>query len=463
MKKQMLALFLALTLIIGLVGCTKKAEDTPAANDKENVENVEDAGKEEGTEIATEIATEITEPVEVVFWHAMSGSNEEALVALADKFMNENPNIKLNLQFQGNYRELFDKLMASAKAEKLPTMTQIYSNRLSWYVDKGLVENLNPYIEDKTIGLTEEEIKDYPEMFLKDGIWNGNQYAMPFNKSQMVLYYNVDMFKEAGLDVPTTWEQWKEAAEKLTKDTDGDGEADVYGIVFANNISTDIAPWLKQAGGMTMSEEKNELYFDTPETAEAVEFLNSLMQEGIARTAGEDKYANVPLSQGRAAMCVASTSAISNIEKDTMEGINIFAAPLPGNKTNDQLYYGTNVAVYNTGTPEEKLGAWLFSKFLSSPESTAYLAQQTGYLPARYSARELPEYKSYLESAPIKAVGLESFDIGFQGTRNIGGINALDVLGEELDLVFAGQKSVVDALKDAQERGTRALEEAGKN
>lgn len=67
----------------------------------------------------------------------------------------------------------------------------------------------------------------------------------------------------------------------------------------------------------------------------------------------------------------------------------------------------------------------------------------------------------YSETA--EAVGLESFDIGFQGTRNIGGINALDVLGEELDLVFAGQKSVADALKDAQERGTRALEEARKN
>ncbi|WMM25895.1 ABC transporter substrate-binding protein [Tissierella sp. MB52-C2] len=451
MKKQLLALFLVLVLSISLVGCKSKPVD--------NNEIVDEVGEVK----EDEILTEITESTEVVFWHAMSGSNEEALVNLADKFMDENPNIKINLQFQGNYRELFEKLMAAAKANQLPTMTQIYSNRLSWYVEKGLVENLNPYMENEKVGLSKEELADYPALFLDDGIWNGNQYAMPFNKSQMVLYYNVDMFEEAGVEVPKTWEEWKVAAEKLTKDTDGDGEPDIYGLVFANNISTDIAPWLKQAGGMTMSEETNELYFDTPETEEAIEFLNGLIQSKVARTAGEDKYANVPVSQGRAAMCVASTSAISTIEKSTLEGINIFAAPLPGHKTNDQLYYGTNVAVYNTGTPEEKLGAWLFSKFLSTPENTAYLAQETGYLPARYSAREIPEYKAYLESAPIKAVGLESFDIGFQGTRNIGGINALDVLGEELDLVFAGEKSVPDALKDAQERGTRALEEARKN
>lgn len=462
MKKRILAIILALVLVIGLVGCSKSGEQ-PIDSSTNDVKDSANDKEKQNTSDETSIVTEITEPVEVVFWHAFSGANEEALISLADKFMAENENIKINLQFQGNYRELFEKLMAAAKANQLPTMTQIYSNRLSWYVDKGLVENLNPYIENEEVGLTQEEVADYPAMFLDDGIWDGNQYAMPFNKSQMVLYYNVDMLGEAGVEVPTTWDEWKTAAEKLTKDTDGDGDPDVYGIVFANNISTDIAPWLKQAGGMTMSEETNELFFDTPETKEAVEFLNSLMQEKVARVAGEDKYANVPLQQGRAAMAVASTSAISNIERDTLEGIKIFAAPLPGHKTNDQLYYGTNVALYNTGTPEEKLGAWLFVKYLTSPESTAYLAQNTGYLPVRYSARELPEYKEYLEANPLKAVGLQSFDIGFQGTRNIGGINALDVLGEELDLVFAGEKSIDDALKDAQERGTRALEEARKN
>ena len=54
-------------------------------------------------------------------------------------------------------------------------------------------------------------------------------------------------------------------------------------------------------------------------------------------------------------------------------------------------------------------------------------------------------------------------DIGFQGARNIGEINALDVLGEELDQVFHNQKSVDEALKAAQERGERAMLEARKN
>ena len=62
--------------------------------------------------------------------------------------------------------DLFDKLMASAKADQLPTMTQIYSNRLSWYVSKGLVADLTPYMEDEQTGFTEEDLADIPEMFL---------------------------------------------------------------------------------------------------------------------------------------------------------------------------------------------------------------------------------------------------------------------------------------------------------
>lgn len=400
------------------------------------------------------------EQVEISFWHAMSGVNEEAIQKITDDFMAQNPNVKVTLMNQGGYRDLFDKLMASAKANQLPNLAQIYSNRLSWYVDKGLSLDLTPYMDAEGTGLTEEDYADIPTMFMDDCIWGEGQYAMPFNKSMMVLYYNVGMFEEAGIEVPTTWEEWAAAAEKLTKDTDGDGEPDVYGVVFANDLSTDIAPWLKQAGGATMNEETDELYFDTPETKEAVEFLNSMFQNKTARFAGEDKNSNVPVQQGRAAMCVASTSALPYIESDTMEGITINAAALPGHKTDDQLYYGTNVTVFDTGSDAQKQAAWDYLKFLTSTENTAYFAAQTGYIPVRKSAQNDPVFAPILAEKPIKQLCFDNMDRGFQGTRNIGGINALDALGDQLDLVFSGEKDIDSALKDAQANGEKALAEA---
>ncbi|WP_425447898.1 ABC transporter substrate-binding protein [Dethiothermospora halolimnae] len=455
--KKFLSLLLVVTLIFSLVACGS-SEDTETSKDEtEKVKETKDA-KEEIT-----IATEVTEPVEFEFWHAMGGAKEKALKKMTDEFNEKNDNITVKLVHQGGYRDLFQKLMGAAKAKQLPTLTQVYSNRLSWYVSKGLVENLNPYMDNEKVGFTKEEKEDVPELFLNDGIWDGKQYAFPFNKSQMVLYYNVDMFEDAGLEVPKTWEEWREVSKKLTVDKDGDGTPEIYGMVFANNISTDIAPWVKQAGGVIIDEGKDQINFNTPETKEAVEFINGMIQDNIARLAGEDKHANVPFSQGRAAMCVASTSAIPYIESGIEGDMNWFAAPLPAHKTNDQLYYGTNVAMFNTHDKEVKLAAWKYISFLTNTENTAYFSSQTGYLPVRESAKELESYKAYIKENPIKGVGLKSFDIGFQGARNIGEINALDVLGEELDQVFMNKKSIDEALKDAQERGEKAMKEARRN
>ena len=105
--------------------------------------------------------------------------------------------------------------------------------------------------------------------------------------------------------------------------------------------------------------------FDTPETKEAIEFLNGMFQAKTARFAGEDKNPNVPVQQGRAAMCVASTSALPYIEQDTQEGIKIDAAALPGHKTDDQLYYGTNVTIYDVGTDAQKEASWLYLEILN--------------------------------------------------------------------------------------------------
>lgn len=444
-KKSLLSMILALILVI----TSACSNENNKEDSKESMDNSTDNSQAE-------------EVVEFDFWHAMSGANEEAIEKITNDFMKENSDIKVNLVNQGGYMDLFDKLMASAKANQLPTMTQIYSNRLSWYISKDMVCDLTSYMHDEKIGLTDEEIDDIPKMFLDDGIWDSKQYAMPFNKSQMVLYYNEDMLKENGLEVPETWEQWKEACEKLTKVNDN-GDVEVYGCVFADNLSTDIAPWVVQSGGKTMDEETDQLLFDSEPMKEAVSFLASLFEENVARFAGEDKNPNIPLQDGRAAMCVASTSALPYIEEGTKEGIHINAAALPANKNDKQLYYGTNVAVFNTSTDAQKEAAWKYIKFLTNTENTAYFASQTGYIPVRKSAQDTEVMKKVLEEKPIKKLSFECFDRGFQGTRNIGGKNALDELGKELELVFSGQKDIDSALKDAQKNGEQALENAKNN
>ncbi|MCI6277364.1 MAG: ABC transporter substrate-binding protein [Clostridium sp.] len=441
MKKRLISMVLLAAMTVSLAACGKdKATE-----------------KDEGKGIATKIE----KPVEISFWHAMNGANEAALKKLTEDFEKNNENIKVNLVYQGSYRDLFDKLMGAAKSNTLPNMTQIYSNRLSWYVEKGLVEDLNPYMTNKEVGLTDESIKDVPEMFLKDGAWDGKQYAFPLNKSQMVLYYNEDMLKAKNVEVPKTWDELKEAAKKLTVDNNNDGTPEVYGLALENNISTDIGIWVKQAGGEVINEKADKINFDTPETKAAVDFISSMIGDKTARLAGEDKNANTTFNQEKAAMAICSTSAIPYIQKGMKA--KWFAAPLPTYKEEVQLYYGTNVAVFNGGSDEEKLASWLYIKYLTDTENTAYFSENTGYIPVRKSAFESESYKKFLSTNPVKKVPLETLDKGWQGARNIGVIPALDTLGSELEQVFKGQKSVDDALKSAQEKGEAAMKEARSN
>ena len=351
--------------------------------------------------------------------------------------------------------------MGAAKSNTLPNMTQIYSNRLSWYVEKGLAEDLKPYMTNKEVGLSDESIKDVPEMFLKDGEWDGKQYAFPLNKSQMVLYYNEDMLKAKNVEVPKTWDELKEAAKKLTVDNNNDGTPEVYGLALENNISTDIGIWVKQAGGEVIDEKADKINFNTPETKAAVEFIASMINDKTARLAGEDKNANTTFNQEKAAMAICSTSAIPYIQKGMKA--KWFSAALPTYKEDVQLYYGTNVAVFNGGSDEQKLASWLYIKYLTDTENTAYFSENTGYIPVRKSAFESENYKKFLSENPVKKVPLETLDKGWQGARNIGVIPALDTLGGELEQVFKGQKSVDDALKSAQEKGEAAMKEARSN
>ncbi|WP_032121359.1 ABC transporter substrate-binding protein [Clostridium amazonitimonense] len=442
MKRRVISIMLTGIMALSMIGCSGKVDDK----------------KDKAT---SSIPTEIKENVEIEFWHSMKGENEEALTKITKDFEEKNPKIKVKLVNQGGYRDLFEKLMGAAKSNTLPTLTQIYNNRLTWYIDKGLVEDLNPYMANGTVGMKKEESEDIIKILYEDGTFEDKQYSLPFNKSQMVLYYNEDMLKEKGVSVPKTWEEFKDAAKKLTVDSDNDGNPEVYGVALENNISTDIGIWVRHAGGEVISEKDDKINFNTPETKEAVEFLAGMVKDKVATLAGEDKNANNTFIKGKAAMCVASTSAIPYIQKG-FKG-NWFSAPLPVHKEDAQLYYGTNVAMYNTGTAEQKLAGWLYLKHLINTENTAYFSMKTGYIPVRMSAIKSEEYQKFLKENPVKEVPMKTLDKGWIGARSIGTIPALDVLGQELEQVFKEKKTTEEALKEAQEKGEKAMKEARSN
>ena len=432
--KKVVVLLLVLVMMLSLSACGGTG-DTETVDPGSSGEVTEGEGRE---------------PVSIEFWHAMGGEHEAALQELTDEFNSQSDWVTVNLVFQGGYRDLFEKLTASARAGQLPALSMIYSNRLTAHIMNDLAEDLTPYIERD---FSQDELKDIPEVFRLDGIWDDNYYALPFNKSTYVLYYNEDMLNDNNIDVPTNWDELRNAAEKLTTD-------DVIGFGLENSWGIDFSFWVEQAGGTLINESTGELHFNEPEAIEAVEFVTGMFKDGIVRTAGDDNRIAFPFAREEVAMFIGTTARIPIVEEAADDNLNWMTAPLPEGNEEAALFVGTNVAMFNTITQEEKDGAWEYLKFMTDTDTTVKWAEKTGYVPVRSSAVNSERFQNYMEDNPVYKAGVSQLEAGYQDPRVLDAYSIHSNMAKELDEIVAGRKNPQEAMDDAVEKTKSDLEEA---
>lgn len=391
-------------------------------------------------------------PVEIEFWHAMSGPHEESIKKFADDFNSQNENITIKPVNQGSYDDLEQKIMAAAKAGNLPDMAQATTNVIPEYIDNKFIASLNDFIEDPEIGLSEDELNDYIEVFRASSTWDDTYYSLPFSKSTRVLFYNKTMLEENGLEAPKTWDELQEVAKTVTKDG-------VVGMGFENFYAAEFQGILKQMGGTYMDEATGEPQFASKEGQEAMGLISGMIDEGIARTAGEDEYMSNPFGRGDVAMYIGSSAGIPHVDGAMQDGIEWSTAPIP---TLDgeaaTTFAGNDIVIFNQSEEAEQKGAWEFMKYLTSPEVTAEWSMDSGYLPIRQSALDTEEYQTFLEENPTYKAGTEQFDAGFFTARVPGGDAVQNIVIEEMDYILQGMKSVEEGLTEAQERAKAELQ-----
>src|SRR5699024_3751245 len=108
----------------------------------------------------------------------------------------------------------------------LPTITQAYPGWLWNAAQDEMLVDLQPYIDDETIGWGDQE--EIINSLLAGAKINDTQYGVPFNKSTEMLFYNADMLAEYNVEVPTTLEELKEASQSIYEQSKGE----VVGVGF---------------------------------------------------------------------------------------------------------------------------------------------------------------------------------------------------------------------------------------
>lgn len=425
--KKMLAVLLAALFVLTSCGKT---------TDKESSAEVSTEEKSSTEESSKEITKEEKE-VEIIFWHAMNGGQEEALTSLTESFMNENPNIKVTLQNQANYGDLSQKITSTMQSPKnLPTITQAYPDWLVGAIKEGLVVDLTSYIDnaDKAIALDNKD--DILEGLRKGVEIDGGIYGMPFNKSTEVLWYNKTLFDELQLEVPKTFEELKEVSKTIFE------KKNIAGVGF-DSLSNYYTTYLQNKG--VAFDENLDVTGDL--SKEACNYYFEGIKGGYFRIAGTDKYLSGPFGNEQVAMYVGSNAGETYVKEGVSGKFEYAVAPYPAEQSVQQ---GTDIYMFNEASEEQKSAAWEYLKYLTSKDAQVEWATKTGYMPIRKSAIESDAYKNSDSAiAPILAEATKNL---YSRPLKDGSQTAYNDVGAMLEaLLSSPDNDVEDALNSFKE------------
>lgn len=308
-------------------------------------------------------------------WHLTEDVWNKSLNEAMDIFHKQHPNIKVVLE-PVSYKEKETKYTVESTAGRAPDVFHVHAFSLPMFFSKGFAKDLTPFIEKERQGFLDAW---YP-LPLKLMQHQGKMHAMPGDYMTMVLFYNTTMFKAAGLDVnkpPKTWDEFLSYAQKLTRDTDGDGKVDQWGFgtvgAKSPGFSMRFGPFLWSYGADYLTSDMKHSALNTPEAGEAFAFFAGLytnhkvVPPGLTAMGPQD--VRTQLAQKKVAMILGSgwtPPIVNKINPDlnAFEVLNCAPAPMK-NKPATAIWLSSWVMSPNTKHPDE---AWELLKFITSKE-----------------------------------------------------------------------------------------------
>ncbi|MEP6986751.1 MAG: extracellular solute-binding protein, partial [Chloroflexota bacterium] len=154
-------------------------------------------------------------PVEVSFWHAMSGNNGKVVTDLVAKYNASQTAVHVTEQNKGNYNETLNAVIQAAGQGQGPDIAQIFDLGTPLAVDSGFfIPAETAFSADQITAIKADVLAPVLNYFTIGGKLN----SIPWNNSTPLFYYNKDMFTAAGLDPekpPATWQELESDCEKI--------------------------------------------------------------------------------------------------------------------------------------------------------------------------------------------------------------------------------------------------------
>ncbi len=194
---------------------------------------------------------------------------------IVDGFIAKNPNVEVSIE-EAPWGDFATKLVTEIAAGNPPDTFWQEAGVIAGFAAKGACVDLTEYIN--------RDIKsdEYTQLLFSGKDGSGKIWGIPHGVNPIALAYNKKIFTEANVSLPTkdwTYQDIFDAAKKLTKDTNGDGKTDIYGLVVGYNITQGWFPFIKSTGGQVLDSTLTKAMFDDPKSIEGLKKFASLANE----------------------------------------------------------------------------------------------------------------------------------------------------------------------------------------
>jgi multiple sugar transport system substrate-binding protein len=246
----------------------------------------------------------------------------------------------------------------------------------------GATGEAAPWIEDELLQPLDDYIAGNPEIGIEHfypGLLapfqrDGSTYGLPKDASPLALFVNPDMLADAGVEIPTNWDELEAAAEALTTD-------DVTGLCLGAEIQR-WGAFIYQNGGSLYNEDMTEMTLDSPETVEALDYLLGLHEAGSMQTPAEigASWCGEAFGTGQAAMTMEGNWLVPAMDNDFPD-TPFEMAELPQGTQPGNLAF---TVAYSMGVDSpNKDQAWVLLQYLAGQEGMGQWTSLGLALPAR--------------------------------------------------------------------------------
>ncbi|GAB4502282.1 MAG: hypothetical protein Fur0035_18300 [Anaerolineales bacterium] len=385
--------------------------------------------------------------VEIAFWHGADGSQAALLAQLAAEFSLSNAwGISVKPSGWGNYYQLGEAVRAAKTSSSQPDLLLALPEQAAAWEGQSLLAPLAPYLQHPEFGFSPAEQADFAPPLAK------NALTLPTVRSARLLAYNLTWARELGFQTaPQTPAQFRQqvCAANAAWRADADPTNDGYGGWVVDENPWTAYAWLRAFGADPWN--GADFAFNTPAAQQTLSFLQQLRADGCAWVSDEAaNYAALPERKALFAtlnLAEVPEQAAAFLGKPDQWTLTAF----PGQAG---AGYGAHLALAQS-SPARQLAAWLFARWLLTPEIQARWAAQTGYLPARLSALNLMgEYTAahpqWAAAAALNdELGAPPFAANWGRARDLlgSGLGAVVIVGGDPLLVLPEIQKTFDSIK----------------